>query len=357
MKIFLTILKSLLPFLIGIGITAYYFLKPNAKMDGGWKMNERFLPYPSHASTAFNQLLEKGGIPNYHARQIVPPSKAAWKKQLQSIERTRVKGIENQIAGMEIQVDSANVGGVVVRKLIPATIDSNFANTIFVHIHGGAFVLNGGMNSIREGLIVADRLKMPVWSIDYRMPPDFPFPAALEDVVNVHKAIIQAHPEKKVVMGGSSAGSQLVMAATLQLKREKINLPDALQLSTPWSDLTKTGDSYYMNDGVDQVVVTNDGFLEACAKLYANGKDLKDPLLSPVYGDFSGFPPSQLISGSRDLFLSNTIRTHRKLRDAGVEADLIVLEGFSHAQHVILYDTPESVAVYKDLEIFLKKHL
>lgn len=353
----LTILKILLPFLMGIGITAYYFLKPKGETDAGWKLSERFLPFPSHASPAFNELLKKGGVPNYQVRQMVPPSKAIWKKQLQSMELARAEGIEKQVAALDIQIDSVNLGGVVVRKLIPATIDTNFANAIFIHIHGGAFVLNGGMNSVREGLIVANRLNMPVWSIDYRMPPDFPFPAALEDVVNVYKAIIREHPNKQIVMGGSSAGSQLVMAATLQLKGENIKLPNALQLSTPWSDLTKTGDSYYTNDGVDQLIVTNDGFLEACAKLYANGKDLKDPLLSPVYGDLSDFPPSQLISGSRDLFLSNTIRTYRKLRDAGVEADLIVLEGFSHAQHVLFYDTPESIAVYKDLELFLKKHL
>lgn len=79
-----------------------------------------------------------------------------------------------------------------------------------------------------------------------------------------------------------------------------------------------------------------DGLLEAMAKAYANGHDLKDPLLSPVYGDLRGFPPALLVTGSRDLFLSNTARVHRKLREAGVPADLLVIEGLSHWQYVEL---------------------
>ena len=86
---------------------------------------------------------------------------------------------------------------------------------------------------------------------------------------------------------------------------------------TPWSDMTKTGDSFYANEMVDNVLVSDDGFLHAAALLYANGHDLKDPLLSPVYGDMHGFPPTILTSGTRDLFLSNTVRVHRKLREAG----------------------------------------
>jgi Esterase/lipase len=81
---------------------------------------------------------------------------------------------------------------------------------------------------------------------------------------------------------------------------------------------------------LDNVLVSYRGWLGDAAKLYANGTDLKDPMLSPIYGDFHGFPPAILTTGTRDLFLSNTVRTHRKLRDAGIEAQLIVFEGLSH---------------------------
>jgi acetyl esterase/lipase len=106
--------------------------------------------------------------------------------------------------------------------------------------------------------------------------------------------------------------------------------------------MTKTGDSYFANEMVDNVLVSNDGWLGDAAKLYANGHDLKDPLLSPVYGDFRGFPPTILTTGTRDLFLSNTVRVHRKLREVGDEAMLNVFEGQSHAQYLASPARPSS---------------
>jgi monoterpene epsilon-lactone hydrolase len=85
-------------------------------------------------------------------------------------------------------------------------------------------------------------------------------------------------------------------------------LPGALFAGTPEADLTKTGDSYFINTGVDYVLVTYEGILEGAAKLYAGDHELTDPLISPVYGDFKDFPPTYLVSGTRDMFLSNTVR-------------------------------------------------
>ena len=104
-------------------------------------------------------------------------------------------------------------------------------------------------------------------------------------------------------------------------------MPGAIAPGTPMSDVTKAGDTFYTNEMVDNVLVSRDGFCDAGTKVYANGHDLKDPLLSPVYGDMTGFPPTILTSGTRDLLLSNTVRVHRKLRQAGVEADPAGLRG------------------------------
>ncbi len=124
---------------------------------------------------------------------------------------------------------------------------------------------------------------------------------------------------------------------------EKLPLPAAIAPGTPWSDIDRIGDTYKTNEWTDNILVTWDGWLGRAAKLYANGHDLKDPYISPIYGDFSNFPPTILTSGTRDLFLSNTVRTHRKLRRAGVIADLNVYEGMSHAQYQDV-NTPESRA-------------
>ncbi len=108
---------------------------------------------------------------------------------------------------------------------------------------------------------------------------------------------------------------------------------------------------------VDNVLVSNEGWLGDAAKLYANGHDLKDPQLSPIYGDMHGFPPTILTSGTRDLFLSNTVRVHRKLRDASVPADLIVFEGMSHAQYLFAPDSPESKTHFAELNAWFDKYL
>ena len=121
--------------------------------------------------------------------------------------------------------------------------------------------------------------------------------------------------------------------------------------------MTKTGDSYFVNEGVDNILVSYDGWLEDAAKLYAAGHDLKDPMLSPVYGDVTGFPPTLLTSGTRDLFLSNTVRMHLKLRQAGVNADLIVFEGMSHAQYHLNPGAPETRFHFTELGKFFSSHL
>jgi epsilon-lactone hydrolase len=104
-------------------------------------------------------------------------------------------------------------------------------------------------------------------------------------------------------------------------------------------------------------LVSNDGWLGDAAILYVNGHDLKDPMLPPVYGDFGGFPPTILTSGTRDLFFSNTVRVHQKLREAGVVADLIVFEGMSHAQYLFVPDAPESKEHFAEVAAFFDKHL
>jgi acetyl esterase/lipase len=138
---------------------------------------------------------------------------------------------------------------------------------------------------------------------------------------------------------------------------EGLPLPAAIAPATPWSDLSKTGDSYFTNDSVDNALVAYDPLLSAEAKLYANGRDLKDPHLSPVYGDFHGFPPTILTTGTRDLFLSNTVRVHRKLRQAGVVAQLEVYEGQSHAQYLPDPAAPESKEVFEEIAKFFDEDL
>ena len=228
---------------------------------------------------------------------------------------------------MHVTVEAKTIAGVPVFDVKPEAIPEQNRRRLLVHVHGGAYILFAGEAALPEAIAMAYATKTEVLSVDYRMPPDFPFPAAIEDTVAVWKDVIKTHTPRNVALFGTSAGGGLTLATVLKLKELGLPLPGALMAGTPWSDLSKTGDSYFTNAQVDNVLGTYEGNLEGAAKLYAGRHDLKEPLLSPVYGDLSGFPPTVLVSGTRDLFLSNTVRVHQKLLESGVQAELLVFEG------------------------------
>jgi acetyl esterase/lipase len=187
---------------------------------------------------------------------------------------------------------------------------------LFVYLHGGAFVLNGGEAGLAESIIIAHRLKMRVLHIDYRMPPKNPTPIGRDDVVTVYQRLLQERPAHSIAMGGTSGGGNMTMAVVQRLIELGLDVPGALYLGTPGTDVSSAGDSWIINEGIDHILITREGMLAACVAVYAAGRDPKDPLVSPYYGDVHGFPPTLLITGTRDMLLSSTARTHIKLRQA-----------------------------------------
>jgi acetyl esterase/lipase len=256
-----------------------------------------------------------------------------------------------------IVIEKSNISGVAVAWLGPSKITPENANRLFIHVHGGAYVSQAGDAAFYEGIMIASRLGIPVLSIDYRMPPDHPFPAAVDDVVAVYSHLLKSRAPKAMMIGGTSSGGGLALASVHKFRQKNLPAPAGVFAGTAWADLTKTGDTLYTNEGLDRILITYDGLLKAAAKLYAGGHDMKDPLISPVYGDFKGFPPVILVTGTRDLFLSDVVRTHRKLRAAGVAAELHVYEGMSHADYAIVANSPESLDMYRELGNFVSRHL
>jgi len=268
-----------------------------------------------------------------------------------------VKTIPALLARQHVKSEASTIDGVRVHILTPDDIPTENKDKVLIHVHGGCYVLFPGESGTPEGIIMAGDGHYKVISVDYRMPPDFPYPAAMDDAMAVYKEVVKTTDAKKVGIFGTSTGGGMTLAMVLRAKKEGLPLPGAIAPGTPWSDMTKTGDTYFANEMVDNVLVSNDGWLGDAAVLYANGHDLKDPMLSPIYGDLQGFPPTILTTGTRDLFLSNTVRVHRKLREAGVTADLLVFEGLSHAQYLFSADAPESKQHFAEVGAFLDQHL
>ena len=213
-------------------------------------------------------------------------------------------------------------------KIKPENADMAYQNKVIFYVHGGGFTMGGGMASAYAAVPLAHRSRLSVYSIDYRMPPDHPFPCGLNDTVEAYKFVLSHHKPENIVVVGTSAGGGMAASLMLKARDEGLAMPAALVLQTPEIDLTESGDTFTTNDTID--VVLKHRLTESIA-LYADGHDLQDPYLSPIFGDFSkGFPPTILFSGTRDLFLSNTVRMHRALLRAGIEAELHVFEAMPH---------------------------
>ena len=331
---------------------------PAATANPSWVIPHRTLPPPAAASDELRAAIEQTPQPNVEASRQSPYSTAEeWTDAAAASSASRSESVLELARAWSVAISEDHVAGVTVRHVTSGETDPANDGRLFVHVHGGAYVFNGGLASVAEAILIARRAKIPVLSIDYRMPPAHPFPAAVDDVVAVWKHLLADRPARAMALGGTSAGGGLTLAAVHRFKELGLEVPGAIWAGTPWADLTKTGDSHFTNEGIDRLLVTYDGVLESAARLYADGHDLKSALISPVYGDFAGFPPTQLVTGTRDLFLSDVVRVHRKMRMAGVIADLNVYEGVSHGDYALIIRAPESEQVYAELGTFLLTHL
>ncbi|HMA73851.1 MAG TPA: alpha/beta hydrolase [Xanthobacteraceae bacterium] len=315
----------------------------------------RVIPVPDTVSPQLQtQIAAPFRVPNWNAD---PKSAMEWKELINKLADGGAPLRRQVREALGVTMETAVMGGVKVFILNPKEILPANRNRLLVHVHGGGYVYNPGEAGTGEGVLMAGYGGFKVISIDYRMPPDFPYPAAMDDAMAVWREAVKVQNPRNMAIFGTSTGGGMTLAMILRAKQENLPLPAAIAPGTPWSDLTETGDTYKTNEWLDNVLVSYNGYLVRAAKLYANGHDLKDPQLSPIYGDFHGFPPTILTSGTRDLFLSLTVLTHRKLRRAGVEADLQVYEGMSHAQYNFDAFAPESKEVFTEIAQFFDKHL
>jgi epsilon-lactone hydrolase len=315
----------------------------------------RCIPVPSTASPQLQaSIAAPYRVPAWDAD---PKSAAEWKELINTLAAAAASAQKGVREKLSITMEPTVIGGVKAFIISPKKIAPANRNRLLVHVHGGGYVYNPGEAGTGEATLMAAYGGFKIISIDYRMPPDHPYPAAMDDAMAVWKEAIKMQDPKNMAIFGTSTGGGMTLAMILRARQEGLSMPAAIAPGTPWSDLTKTGDTYKTNEWLDNVLVSYNGYLRHAAELYANGHDLRDPQLSPIYGDFTGFPPAILTSGTRDLFLSLTVLTHRKLRRAGVEATLQVFEGMSHAQYNFDPFAPETKEVFTEVASFFDRHL
>jgi epsilon-lactone hydrolase len=314
----------------------------------------RAVPVPSDVSPQMAKII---GLPLRTGWDVLPKTGEEWKPVADAGAAGTIKNVPGMMERLHVKVEKTVIDGVRAFVVTPDEIPPDNRNRLLIHVHGGCYVLNPGEAALPEALFMAGFGHFKVIAVDYRMPPEAYFPAALDDGLTVYKNAIKTTDPKNVAIFGSSAGGALTLEMILKAKQDGVALPGAIAPGTPMSDTTKVGDTFVTHAMLDNVLVSPDGFCDAGTKVYANGHDLRDPLLSPIYGDMHGFPPAILTSGTRDLLLSNTVRVHRKLREAGVDAMLQVFEGQSHAQYYRDDTSPEAKEAFEEIAGFFDKHL
>jgi monoterpene epsilon-lactone hydrolase len=312
------------------------------------------LPVPTTVSPQMQPIIV---APINPAWNFVGKSADDWKAFVKAGADAVIKGLPAKRDALRVKVEPTTIEGVKAYIVTPDTMPPEHNDKLLIHVHGGCYVSLIGEAATDEALFMAGLGRFKVIVVDYRTPPDFPYPAALDDAMTVWKAALKMAQPKNIAIFGSSAGGALTLEMVLRAKQEGVPLPGAIAPGTPMSDLTNAGDSFVTNAMVDNVLVAPNGGCDARAALYANGHDLKDPLLSPIFGDMRGFPPTILTTGTRDLLLSSTVRVHRKLRQAGVEAVLQVFEGQSHAQFYRDPSAPETQEAFSEITRFFDLHL
>jgi len=309
----------------------------------------RDIPVPTSLSPEAQAVLGMGQFEEaeYPALDDV----GAWRAMIEARDAQVLAMVGPRAALVDAAVVDTDLDGVKTFLITPHGARED-DRRVSLEIHGGGLIMGGGACCRAMGMSSAGSSGVRTWAIDYRMPPDDPYPAPLDDCLTAYQALLREHRPEDIIVRGGSAGGNLAAALILRARDEGLPLPAAAVLMTPELDLTESGDSFHTNLGVDSVLTQS---LMPANLLYASGHDLAHPYLSPLFGDFTkGFPPTFLATGTRDLFLSNTVRMHRALRAAGIAAELHVLEAAPHGG--FFGAAPEDAALVQETRRFCDTH-
>jgi monoterpene epsilon-lactone hydrolase len=229
-----------------------------------------------------------------------------------------------------VNIEETSIGGVRTDIIAPLRIPSAFPMRVLINLHGGGF--NSDSGSLIEGVPIANLAMIKVVSVYYRLAPENPYPAAVDDVVAVYKELLKTYPARGIGIFGTSAGAILTCEVTVRLKQLGLPLPAALGIFSGLADFSRPGESrqiYTLTGLPGELEPVDPRHLPDDA--YVGKTDRKDPVLSPLFADLHGMPPSLLVTSSRDLLLSDTAILHRALLRAGNDPQLVVFEGLPHA--------------------------
>ncbi len=306
----------------------------------------RVVPVPVTISAEAQQLL------SHPAPDQGPPESLEDRRSRSDAAAARDAAGWNKICPN--QVVEGTIAGVPVHTVTPLRMPNDNRDKVLINLHGGGF--NADSGSLTESIPIASYTRMRVVSVLYRLAPEYPFPAGVDDAVTVYKELLKSYKPEHMAIYGTSAGAVMTAEVASRIKQLGLPLPAALGIFSGIGDLSMNGDSISVY-GVRGFT----GHLEPPAPglrdhEYVGGADPKDPVLSPMYADLHGMPPALFISSERDMLLSATANLHRAYLRAGVDARLVVFDALPHA---FWYDPalPESIEANHIMADFFVKQL
>ena len=337
-----TLFYSLAAFLLALSASAQTSAAPDpdsATFDpDGTAHIIRVVPMPATVSPEAQQWLKEIEHQGSQSNDLAEIRKGTdeWRKR-DSAEALRL---------YPVKVEAKNIAGVQTDIITPIDAPDAKTKRVLINLHGGGFISDSG--SLIEGIPIAYLTKIRIVSVYYRLAPENPFPAAVDDVVAVYKELLKTYQPRSIGIFGTSAGAILTGEVAVKLKQSGLPLPAALGMFSTLADFSHPADS-------QQLFALNglSGNLEPQTsdrphdEQYVGKTDPKYPVLSPLFADLQGFPPCLLVTSTHDLLLSNTSIFHRALLRANVNAQLVVFEALPHAfwYHFQLPETKEALQI------------
>jgi len=227
------------------------------------------------------------------------------------------------------------------------------ADKAILLLHGGAYVLGGPASHGSLAAQLGQAAGAEAYLVDYRLAPEHPYPAALDDALAAYRWLLQHYQPGQIVIAGDSAGGNLALATAIAIRDSGLPQPAALALISPWLDLTHGGETIGTRAQRDPML--NAAWLDACAKLHAGGVPLADPRISPLFGELKGLPPMMIHVGSEEILLSDAERLAQRAEAAGVEVSLHCFDGLWHDFQLHAGQLAEADASIAELGEFMRK--
>lgn len=248
-----------------------------------------------------------------------------------------------------IGIEAVDIDGMQAVSIRSLKADTD---RVILHLHGGGYVTGSIPAYLMLCVPMSRTMGMRIVLPEYRLAPENVFPAALDDALKAFRWLLrQGYKASDIILSGDSAGAGLCLATVLALRDAGEALPGAVLCLSPWADLTNSSDSHASNASSEVLLKT--GMLDQWARYYAGEDGLRNPLVSPVFADFKGFPPLFIQVDSGEVLLDDSLAVEKAAREAGVDVELLLWDDLWHVWPVLGDLIPESRLAFEEMKRFL----